>query len=494
MKVINFIAHATFEENLSEVIGIISNLTNAELVIPHNMLGGLGELTYIELEKATDRISAYARKGNNTVYLSQGSELVKISPDSINTYDFSSAFELDGICWFKTSHDISSFDDLESKVFLFVDKHDFESNIPTLKTSSEFRGDVTVVFSKGYRDGRVYNGALYKNNKVLCPPYHRLQSMKVFDLEADIEVYTYDNTILAKNGVYGHYDHRYNAAVFSIQAFMRNLNKTKVVIGYSGGLDSTVVAAMAVDAMGAENVSLVMMPGPYTSKESIKDAKANGEALEALGARYEVISIKDQFEASLKALQGSDYAVIGVTMENIQARLRMVNLMAISNETGALLFGTTNKSEGAVGYGTIYGDVAGAFNPLRDIPKSELFDIARKRNEESLLGLHGRFKFPHLDGLYRSEIEMPISPDIINKQPSAELSPDQKDSDNLPAYDILDRIVTRMVRDKMTALEIAFAEEDIPMDDIVRVVDLYNGSAYKRQIAPSGPILSNYPL
>src|SRR6266849_5336690 len=254
----------------------------------------------------------------------------------------------------------------------------------------------------------------------------------------------------------------YSALVLCTGDYVRKTGFKKAVIALSGGIDSSLTAAIAVDALGAENVLGVSMPSGYSSECSRSDAR---ELADNLGIEMLTIPIEDTFRASLKMLQpalGEDD--LGLTAENLQARIRGNALMAISNKLGHIVLTTGNKSEMATGYCTLYGDMAGGFAVLKDVLKTLVYELSAYRN---------------------SLAEQPVIPlSVIDKPPSAELRPDQKDTDSLPPYDILDPILR------------AYAEEDRSLDEILalgydrktveRVMRLVDYSEYKRRQAPPG--------
>ena len=254
----------------------------------------------------------------------------------------------------------------------------------------------------------------------------------------------------------------YEALVLGTRDYIHKCGFKKVIIGLSGGIDSSLTAAIAVDAVGQENVTGVSMPGPYSSDHSRSDAKVMAEAL---GIRYEVVPIGSMYDDFLRVLD----PVFGelprdVTEENIQARLRGVTLMALSNKWGAMVLTTGNKSELAVGYCTLYGDMCGGLAVISDVPKTLVYRLCRVANERH---------------------EGAIPENVFIKPPSAELRADQKDSDSLPEYDVLDRILREYVEDNDSIKEIA-AELNVPMElvqDIARKVDR---NEYKRQQAAPG--------
>ncbi len=238
-----------------------------------------------------------------------------------------------------------------------------------------------------------------------------------------------------------------------------------VILGLSGGIDSALSAAVAVDALGADKVHCVMMPSKYTSRTSLEDAD---ECARLLGCRHDVVSIETGVEAFDQMLDAPE----GVAAENIQARLRMVTLMAISNESGAMLLTTGNKSEMCVGYATLYGDMAGGYSVLKDAYKTTVFTLSRWRNANRPRGSLGP------DGS--------VMPDrVIDKPPSAELRPDQKDEDSLPPYSVLDRILEALVERELSVAETAAAtgEPEALVADIER--KLFRAE-YKRRQAPPG--------
>ena len=233
-----------------------------------------------------------------------------------------------------------------------------------------------------------------------------------------------------------------------------------VVIGLSGGVDSALVTAVACDAIGADRVRAVMMPFRYTSNMSQEDAAKQAATLDI---RYDVIPIEPIYEATVKQLQ----PIFGdrepdVTEENIQARCRGLLLMAISNKTGRMLLTTGNKSEMAVGYATLYGDMAGGFAPIKDCSKSLVYRLAR----------------------YRNTLGAVIPERVITRPPSAELRPDQKDSDSLPDYDVLDPILEAFIEEDLSVAEIT--ERGFERETVIRVLEMVKRNEYKRRQAPPG--------
>jgi NAD+ synthase len=265
----------------------------------------------------------------------------------------------------------------------------------------------------------------------------------------------------------------YTAMVLSLRDYLRKSGFSKVLLGLSGGVDSAIVATIAVDAVGAENVRCVMLPSEYTSADSLEDAKA---VAENLGCRYDFVPI-DAGRAAITATLAPLFEGTGpdLTEENIQSRLRGLLLMALSNKFGEMLLTTGNKSEVAVGYATIYGDMAGGYNPIKDLYKTRVFEICRWRNARHRSWMMGP--------------EGAVIPErVIAKPPSAELRADQKDSDSLPDYPVLDGILTILVDQDGSISDCVAAGYD--RADAKRVEHLLYISEYKRFQAAPGTRLS----
>jgi len=261
----------------------------------------------------------------------------------------------------------------------------------------------------------------------------------------------------------------YAACVIGLRDYVNKNGFPGVVLGLSGGIDSALCAAIAVDALGSERVRCLMMPYRFTAQESLDDAAA---CARALGADYRILPIApavEGFEEALKPL----FAGLprDVTEENLQARARGTILMAISNKLNVMLVTTGNKSEMSVGYATLYGDMNGGFNPIKDIYKTEVFRLARLRNDWKPPGAMGP------DG--------PVIPEnILTRPPSAELREDQKDEDSLPPYDVLDVILARLVEGEESVA--AIVADGYERETVMRVERLLNVAEYKRRQAAPG--------
>ncbi|OWV90714.1 NAD synthetase [Rhizobium sp. R635] len=261
----------------------------------------------------------------------------------------------------------------------------------------------------------------------------------------------------------------YRACLLGFRDYVNKNGFKTVVLGLSGGIDSAICAAIAVDALGEERVRTVMLPYRYTSEDSLKDA---ADCAKALGCRYDIVPIEEPvtgFSSALADLfEGTDS---GITEENLQSRARGVILMAISNKFGAMVVTTGNKSEMSVGYATLYGDMNGGFNPIKDLYKMQVYALARWRNENvppTALGPSGEV----------------IPQNIIDKAPSAELRPDQKDQDSLPPYPVLDDILECLVEKEMAVEEIVARGHDVAT--VHRVEHLLYLAEYKRRQSAPG--------
>lgn len=261
----------------------------------------------------------------------------------------------------------------------------------------------------------------------------------------------------------------YLAVVQGLRDYVKKNRFPGVVLGLSGGIDSALVAAIAVDALGAGKVHCVMLPYRYTSSESLEDAEA---CARLLGTRYDIVPIEEPVKGFTSALEKMfEGTQTDTTEENLQSRARGVILMAISNKFGSMLLTTGNKSEVSAGYATIYGDMNGGFNPIKDLYKTRVFRLARWRNAhmpKGCLGPQGRV----------------IPERIITRPPSAELRPDQKDEDSLPPYEVLDDILHCLVEEEMSVREIVERGHD--RDLVKRVEHLLYISEYKRRQAAPG--------
>ncbi|HEY0664830.1 MAG TPA: NAD+ synthase, partial [Gallionella sp.] len=252
----------------------------------------------------------------------------------------------------------------------------------------------------------------------------------------------------------------YRALCLGVRDYIGKNRFPGVLLGMSGGIDSALTLAVAVDALGAEKVHAVMMPSPYTAQISLDDSR---EMVRILGVRYDEYAIEPMFQSYLATLQGAFAGrEVDATEENLQARIRGTLLMALSNKFGSLVLTTGNKSEMTVGYATLYGDMAGGFAVLKDVSKTLVYRLAA----------------------YRNTLGQVIPERIITRAPSAELRPDQTDQDSLPPYDALDAIMACYVEQNLSIPEII--ARGYPEHDVRRVVHLIRVNEYKRRQAAVG--------
>ena len=323
----------------------------------------------------------------------------------------------------------------------------------------------------GGQDELVFDGSSF------CLSYDGSLTCQLHDFKeetSEITIEKKDNNWVFKaeiNNVSSNLEGLYKALVMGVRDYVNNNNFPGVVLGMSGGIDSALVAAIATDALGPELVKAIMMPSPYTSKDSLEDAK---NASSKLGIEYSDLDIKDGMRVIENILQDfkGPFVKSGIAEENIQSRLRGLVLMAISNKYGPMVLATGNKSEYAVGYATLYGDMCGGFAVIKDLWKTHVFALCKWRN------LNKPEDFLGPDGIV-------IPERIITKPPSAELRDDQKDTDSLPEYDILDAILQKLVEDDFSVNQII--SEGFNAEEVKRVSMLLSRSEYKRFQSAPGP-------
>jgi NAD+ synthase len=326
----------------------------------------------------------------------------------------------------------------------------------------------------GGQDDQVFDGGSF----VLNPGGHLAVQLPVFDeVTAHVDLVRDANGWRCEDGektvLPAGEEQDYRVCVEALRDYMGKTGFKKVLLGLSGGIDSAIVATIAVDALGAENVRCVMLPSEYTSQGSLDDAE---DIAKRLGVHYDYVPISESRQAVTNTL-AQLFAGLeeGLTEENIQSRLRGLLLMAMSNKFGEMLLTTGNKSEVAVGYATIYGDMNGGYNPIKDMYKTRVFETSRWRNENHRPWMKGP----------AGEV-VPVS--IIEKPPSAELRPDQKDEDSLPPYDILDGILHMLVDEEKSVADCVAAGYE--RASVKRVEHLLYISEYKRFQSAPGARLS----
>lgn len=256
----------------------------------------------------------------------------------------------------------------------------------------------------------------------------------------------------------------YHALVLAVRDYVAKNGFRSVILGLSGGIDSALTATIAADAIGPEQVHVVLMPSRYSSAHSVSDAE---ELVRRQGPHSRIVPIGQIVDAFEKEIELS-----GLAAENLQARVRGMTLMSLSNEHGHLVLTTGNKSELATGYSTLYGDSAGGFAPIKDVPKSLVWTLSRWRNA-------------HTGDGFLLRVDEPIPENSISKEPSAELRPDQRDTDSLPPYEVLDRLLDDYVEKDMGSAELVAAGHDPAL--VTRVIRLVDQAEYKRRQYPPGP-------
>lgn len=256
----------------------------------------------------------------------------------------------------------------------------------------------------------------------------------------------------------------YQALVLAVQDYVQKHGFPGVLLGLSGGIDSALTLVIAVDALGADRVETVMMPSRFSAAMSLEDAQTLANNM---GVSYTILPIEPIFTQTLQTLAPRfDGLPYNVTEENIQARIRGLLLMAISNKTGKMVLTTSNKSESAVGYTTLYGDMAGGFAVLKDVLKTQVYELAA----------------------YRNQIKAVIPERIMTRAPSAELAENQTDQDSLPPYAVLDKIITAYIENNLD--EASILQEGLDANMVKRVIHLIQRNEYKRRQAPPGPKIS----
>jgi len=320
---------------------------------------------------------------------------------------------------------------------------------------------IAYVNQIGGQDELVFDGASFvMNANAECMFQAPAFEEAVYAVELQVD----DNTVTVPQQacapVLSEEESAYQALVTGVRDYVRKNNFNGVVIGLSGGIDSALTLAIVVDAIGAQEVEGVLMPSRYTSTMSIEDAK---QQCQTLGVEHHLISIEPAFMTFIDMLK-DEFAGLPVdtTEENIQARCRGLILMAIANKKRKIAMTTGNKSEMAVGYATLYGDMAGGFDVLKDVAKTLVYRLTRWRNRENEI----------------------IPQRVIDRPPSAELAPDQKDSDSLPDYAVLDPILTRYVEQDQSPEDIIAAGFDEAT--VRRVIRMVDGAEHKRRQAPPG--------
>ena len=327
----------------------------------------------------------------------------------------------------------------------------------------------------GGQDDQVFDGGSFvvdKNGKILYAMPQFEEATSIVEFNNGI-IHNLDGEVTS-NIIQNENSQDYRAMCLALEDYVKKSGFSKVLIGLSGGIDSALVTAIAVDALGAENVLCVRLPSIYSSDGSLIDAEA---MTEILGCRLDTVAIGDINEEILRALNPLfEGTKNGLAEENIQARIRGLLLMAMSNKFNCMLLTTGNKSEVAVGYSTIYGDMAGGYNPIKDLYKTRVYNISKWRNKNHLSWMQGP-----------KGIVIPNT--IINKAPSAELRPDQKDQDSLPPYSLLDAILEGLIEEDLSVGDLV--NRGFDKDTVKAIESLIYGSEHKRYQAAPGVHLTD---
>ena len=332
--------------------------------------------------------------------------------------------------------------------------------------------------SVGGQDDQVYDGASFVLNPGPNGGAVKVMQLAPFaEMLVDLDFVNTDAGWRAEPGQMDpqpdEWEQDYQAMMLGLRDYMRKSGFSRALLGMSGGIDSALVATIAADAIGPENVQCVMLPSEFTSAESLEDAADCAARIGAKMDEVHIDSARDAVSGALAHLMAG--TTPDITEENIQSRLRGVMLMAISNKFGALLLTTGNKSEVAVGYCTIYGDMAGGYNPIKDLYKTRVFETCRWRNAN------------HRDWMLGRAGEV-IPPRIITKPPSAELRPDQKDQDSLPPYEVLDAILEGLVEKDQSLADLV--AQGFDAETVAKIEKLLYISEWKRYQAAPGPRIS----
>ena len=336
----------------------------------------------------------------------------------------------------------------------YAGKEEIRRKILSEKSS---KNDVPVIFVNmvGGQDDIIFDGSSYvfnREGKLVAKAKSFEEDFVVIDSFETEEIKCEDNIV--KN--------IFDGLVLGVRDYVRKNGFSKAVIGLSGGIDSAITAVIAAEALGRENVLTLLMPGPYSSKESLDDAI---KLSRNLGTEYKIVDINKVYKSYLDTLREHFKELkMDVTEENIQARIRGNILMAFSNKFGSIALSTGNKSELAVGYSTLYGDMAGGLAVISDVPKTIVYKLAQHYNK-----LRGNIIIPRT---------------VIEKSPSAELRADQKDSDDLPPYDVLDEILDLYIEQRFGLAEIV--KRGFDKHTVAGILQRINRNEYKRKQSPLG--------
>jgi NAD+ synthase len=359
-----------------------------------------------------------------------------------------------------------------AEIFIAINSSPFDSEKHKIRKSiakriiKSCKIPLVYVNQYGAQDSIIFDGGSFildKNNQYLISPKFWEERMYVSDLSKS----TFEDFLWKEE------EHIYQAIMTGIKNYGNKNGFSKVILGISGGIDSALVASIATDALGNENVKGYRLPSMYSSTHSLKDAEILAKNLEI---EFDTLPISDLVEGSLATLKSPlKNSIFDLTEQNLQARIRGILLMAISNNTNSLLLTTGNKSEYAAGYATLYGDMCGAYAPIKDIYKTQVYKLAKWRNAN--IPLNSLLKKLNV-----------IPKNSISKAPSAELKPDQRDQDSLPPYNVLDKILYHLIEKPFSIDQ--FMKKGFNLNLVKKIKSLLKISEYKRRQSAPGPKIS----
>ena len=456
----------TNKKNLGFLIGLPiledSNLYNAAALVDNGKVIGFSKKINLPNYSVFDEKRVFSKGKNSKTFNFRGTEIGIPICEDIWEKDVCKDLKKQG-CDLLISPNGSPFDKY---------KIDQRKKIITERVS-ETKTALIYVNQVGGQDELVFDGnslAINPNKEFVFEAPAWEESLNVLEFDEKNKVLISQSS---KKEMCSDIENIYLATVIGLRDYVEKNSFPGVILGLSGGIDSALCAAIAVDAIGEERVSSFMLPSIYTSDESFTDSK---ECAKRLGISLETISIEKTFESINLSLEKSFKGYFeDITEENLQSRIRGTLLMAVSNKKGKMLLTTGNKSEVSVGYSTLYGDMNGGFNPIKDIYKTEVYGLAKWRNTNIPNNVYGKNK----------DI-IPI--EIITKEPTAELRENQKDSDSLPSYEELDKILEGLVEYELSTKELE--EKGFALESIKKVENLLYISEYKRRQSAPGVKIS----
>ena len=456
----------TNKKNLGFLIGLPiledSNLYNAAALVDNGKVIGFSKKINLPNYSVFDEKRVFSKGKNSKTFNFRGTEIGIPICEDIWEKDVCKDLKKQG-CDLLISPNGSPFDKY---------KIDQRKKIITERVS-EIKTALIYVNQVGGQDELVFDGnslAINPNKEFVFEAPAWEESLNVLEFDEKNKVLVSQSS---KKEMCSDIENIYLATVIGLRDYVEKNSFPGVILGLSGGIDSALCAVIAVDALGEERVSSFMLPSIYTSDESFTDSK---ECAKRLGISLETISIEKTFESINLSLEKTfkGYSE-DITEENLQSRIRGTLLMAVSNKKGQMLLTTGNKSEVSVGYSTLYGDMNGGFNPIKDIYKTEVYELAKWRNTNIPNNVYGKNK----------DI-IPI--EIITKEPTAELRENQKDSDSLPSYEELDKILEGLVEYELSTKELE--EKGFALESIKKVENLLYISEYKRRQSAPGVKIS----